>query len=435
MVGWKTRLSLAALLVGITLTAYWPAYQAGFVDFDDSDYVNGNSHVLTGLNAENITWAFTRYHAANWHPLTWISHMIDAELFGLDARGHHVVNVLLHSANAALLFLLLAYMTGNVAASFVVAALFAIHPINVESVAWISQRKTTLSTVFGILSIWCYAAYTRHRDWRPYVGSLALFACSLMSKQTLVTLPFALLLLDYWPLARQELATPAKSLPSWRTLLRGWIRLFPEKVPYLALALLVSAVTVLVQQQAIMSIDKLPLATRLGNVAIAYLAYLGKMFWPVNFAPFYPLYQVDITLPRVMVSVAALAAITAASYYFGRQRRYLLVGWFWYLGTMVPVIGLVQVGGQSMADRYAYVSFWGVWIAVVWGANDLWQSAVRSDVARKVTVAAIGGLLVLLGGLTFRSRQSGTIRSRCLSPPWSRQSTMIGRIWCSRTIT
>lgn len=419
MVGWYPRLGLATLLVGMTLVAYWPAYQAGFVDFDDSDYVYGNRHVSTGVSGENLQWAFTRYHSSNWHPLTWISHMVDVELFGLDARGHHAVNVGLHAVNAALLFLLFAKMTGNVAASFVLAALFAIHPINVESVAWIAQRKTTLSTLFGILSVWCYVAYAHRRDWRPYVGSLLLFACSLMAKQTLVTLPFALLLLDYWPLNRKELALPAKGLPTYREIARGWRRLFPEKLPFLAIAVLACVVTLIVQQQAMNTIEKYSLETRLGNVAISYVAYLGKLLWPVHLAAFYPLYNEDVTASRVLLAAAILAILTAVVCYFGRERRYLLVGWFWYLGTMIPVIGLVHVGAQAMADRYAYVSFWGLWIIAVWGVRDVWlglpalrpvQSAGAARPVRKgratgsgrtIGILGVAGLLSVLGWLTF----------------------------------
>jgi hypothetical protein len=272
----KTRLCLSALLVALSLVAYWPAYQAEFVDFDDFDYVYGNRHVATGLSGENVQWAFTRYHSSNWHPLTWISHMLDVELFGLDARGHHAVNVVLHAANAVLLFLMLGYMTRDLAASFIAAALFAIHPINVESVAWVSQRKTTLSTLFGILAIWYYAVYALKQNRRAYVASLTLFAGSLMAKQTLVTLPFALLLLDYWPLNRKELQPPPKRPQTWGDLLRGWYRLAPEKLPYLALAIVACGVTLLVQQQAMNTVEMLPIETRLGNISISYQAVLAS---------------------------------------------------------------------------------------------------------------------------------------------------------------
>jgi len=393
------RLLLAALLAAAVLVVYVPAYRADFIDFDDSDYVTGNPHVASGLSATNVHWAFTRYHSSNWHPLTWISHMLDVELFRLDPRGHHAVNVALHAVNAALLFLMLASLTGQKWPSLIVAALFALHPVNVESVAWISQRKTTLSTLFGILAIWSYGLYAKGRS-RQYYASLAWFACSLMAKQTLVTLPFALLLIDFWPLRRPQLEPPRKQALTWPMVARGWWKLVPEKLPYLAITVAAAAITLLVQHQAINTLESMPVSVRLGNASISYVRYLGLLIWPLKLAVFYPLYNAEVTLPRVVASLAALAAISAAVCYLGLRWRYLFSGWFWYLGTMVPVIGLVQVGAQSMADRYAYVSFWGLFIAIVWGTRDLLGTALAFKSVRTATAAVT---IAVLAGLSWLS--------------------------------
>lgn len=391
---------LSLLLVIATLASYWPVYSAGFIAFDDSHYVVDNPHVKSGVSARNVYWALTRYHADNWHPLTWISHMFDVDLFGLDARGHHAVNAALHAVNVVLLLWLLVSLTGRIGPSFVVALLFAVHPVNVESVAWVSQRKTVLSTLFGILAIWSYAKYAKlNRDRRWYAASLGWYLLSLMSKQMLVTLPFALLLLDYWPLERRELAPDNGQPLTWRELARGWWRLFPEKVPYLLMAVAVSVITLIVQDEAMRSVDSYPVGYRLGNVSIAYVRYLISLVWPARLAVFYPLFLFDITLPKVAASLALLLAISVGMTYFGLRRRYLLVGWFWYLGTMIPVVGLVHVGLQSMADRYAYLTFWGLFIILAWGASDLLAWLGPSKGAR--TAIAVG--TVLLGaGLMYR---------------------------------
>jgi protein O-mannosyl-transferase len=400
--GGSRTLLLAVLLAAATLASYAPTFSAGFVDIDDADYVPENEVVKAGLGADGLVWAFVDPHAGNWFPLTWISHMTDVELFGVEPRGHHAMNVALHVANALLLFLALASITGELAPSFVVAAVFALHPVNVESVAWISQRKTTLSTFFGILAIWSYARWARSGRRLAYAASLASFALSLLSKQIFVTLPFALLLLDYWPLRRRELEPPDAQQPTLRSVLRGWLRLLPEKLPYLLLAVAASVAAIVAQRDAISTGETYPLAVRLGNVAISYVRYLGSLAWPAHLAVFYPLYEDDVTLARVLGSIVLLLGITAGAWRWGRTRRFLLVGWLWFLGTLVPVIGLLQIGAQAMADRYAYVPFWGLLIALTWTGWDWIQSHRAVPSTRVAAAAGVAALFAILGISTFR---------------------------------
>lgn len=396
------KLLLAVLLAAATLASYAPTFSAGFVDIDDADYVPENDVVKAGLGADGVVWAFVDPHAGNWFPLTWISHMSDVELFGVEPRGHHAMNVAFHVANALLLFLALASITGELAPSFVVAAVFALHPVNVESVAWISQRKTTLSTFFGILAIWSYARWARSGRRLAYAASLAAFALSLLSKQMFVTLPFALLLLDYWPLRRPELDPPDAQRRALRSVLRGWLRLLPEKIPYLLLAIGASVAAILAQRDAISTGETYPLAVRLGNVVLAYVRYLDSLAWPAHLSVFYPLYEDDVTLGRVLGSIVLVLGITAGAWHLGRTRRFLLVGWLWFLGTLVPVIGLLQIGAQAMADRYAYVPFWGLLIALTWAG---WErvEATRAGSATRVAVGVgVAALLAILATATFR---------------------------------
>lgn len=369
-------LLLATLLATATLATYAPTFSADFVDIDDADYVTENDRVRAGLEGEGVLWAFQNAYAGNWFPLTWISHMLDVELFGEAPGAHHAMNVALHVANALLLFGTLVVLGGALPPSFAVAALFALHPANVESVAWISQRKTTLSTFFGILAIWGYArhAATGARGARAF--SLVTFGLSLLSKQTLVTMPFALLLLDWWPLRRTA---------PWRRLLR-------DKVPYGAIAFAAGIATLVAQGEAMSTGATFPLAVRLGNAVLSYVRYLAHFFWPVHLAVFYPLYEDDVTVLRVAASAALLGAITVAAFAVRRRQPQLLFGWLWFLLTLLPVIGVVQVGAQAMADRYAYVPFVGLQVAVVWS---VWK-VVEGRPAGVVPRAAIAtGFLVL----------------------------------------
>lgn len=400
---------LSALLIVATVAAYWPVHSAKFVDFDDGEYVYGNKQVLKGLTLDGAAWAFTQSHSANWHPITWLSHMLDVEIFGLAPGGHHAVNLLLHAANVVLLFLAMASITGAVAPSFLVAAVFALHPTNVESVAWVSQRKSLLSTLFAVVSIWTYARYARTGSRVGYVASLAAFALSLMSKQMFVTLPFALLLLDYWPLRRRELEPPPGERMTLRRLLAGWVRLARDKIPFAVLAGLACVATVLAQRGAIRSVDTYPLILRLGNVAYAYVAYLGLMIWPAGLSAFYPLRQQDVTLPRSLACAAALVALTTLAVWAGLRWRYWLVGWLWFLGTLVPVVGLVHVGGQSMADRYMYVTTWGLWAAAAWTLYEglgRARSGAPAGALRALAACAVAAILGVLAWRTFEQSRT-----------------------------
>jgi tetratricopeptide (TPR) repeat protein len=353
----------------ITLAIFWPSVHHDFLAFDDQQYVTENPRVQAGLTGQGVVWAFRSFYASNWHPLTWLSHMADCQFYGLKPAGHHVTNVLLHTANALLLFLALSRMTGAVWRSACVAALFAWHPLHVESVAWVAERKDVLSTFFFMLTLMAYARYVeKSEDRRPraakgalwYILALVFFACGLMSKPMLVTVPFVLLLLDYWPWGRFQLSKLGAQ--------RGTLgRVLAEKVPFLVLSGAGCALTIAAQRQSftIVSVGGLPLSKRIPHVLAAYVHYLGVTIAPRHLAAHYPYVRM---MPGIEVTVAGilLGLLTLQVVWLGRRRPYLLVGWLWYLGTLVPVIGLVQVGDQAWADRYTYVPLIGIFIAVVW---------------------------------------------------------------------
>jgi Tfp pilus assembly protein PilF len=358
--GPRVELLVAAAVAVLTLLVYARSYGFEFVKYDDPVYVVYNPHVETGLTADGVRWAFTTFDCGNWHPLTWLSLQLDATLYGgLKPGFFHLTNVLLHAANAVLLFLVLGRLTGAVWRSAVVAALFALHPLHVESVAWVAERKDVLSTLFWMLTLVAYLGYVR----RPGVGRYLLVALALalglMAKPMLVTLPCVLLLLDYWPLRRR----PAVS----------WPRLVIEKLPLFGLVVASCVVTVIAQRegQAVAPLAALPLAARIGNALLAYVGYLGMMLWPVHLAVYYPHPGTGVSVGWAVAAGLLLAAVTALVLGPGRRRPYLAVGWLWYLGTLVPVIGLVQVGGQALADRYTYVPLIGVFLLLTWGAADL----------------------------------------------------------------
>jgi len=356
---------ICLLLALVTLAVYWPVLDAGFINYDDQGYVTDNPCVKAGLTWPGVVWAFTTDHTGNWHPLTWLSHMLDCQLFGMKAGGHHLSNVALHIINALLLFLVLGNLTGALWRSAMVAALFALHPLHVESVAWVSERKDVLCMLFWILTVGAYAKYARVPTAASYALVLLLFAFCLMAKPMGVTLPFVLLLLDYWPLKR--IAFPLR-----HTLRSVLLHLVWEKLPLLALAILSSVVTLIVQHRAgaVAAVSALPIELRLANALASYVLYLKKMLWPTGLAPLYP-YSVSAPIELMAVAVLVLAGFSLLAFKCSRQRPYLVVGWLWYLGTLVPVIGLVQVGNQSMADRYTYIPLTGLFICVVWGAADL----------------------------------------------------------------
>jgi hypothetical protein len=338
-------------LITLTLAVYFQVHNFDFVNFDDRETIIGNTHIRDGITLAGVAWAFTSAYAANWFPVTWISHMLDFQLFGLDSGWHHLTNVMIHVASTALLFALLRRMTRKLWESAFVSFVFALHPLHVESVAWVTERKDVLSAFFWILTIWLYLDYVDRPGPRRYLLALAAFCLGLMSKQMLVTLPFVLLLLDYWPLKRQKTGS-----------------LVIEKAPFLALSALVSLVTYNVQRAAgtVTGFDFSPLATRAENAVISYVAYLGQFFWPTGLAVFYP-YPPLLPAWQVVGSALILAAISALAL----LRPYLAVGWFWYLGTLVPVIGLVQVGLQARADRYTYVPMIGLSIMLAWGVSEI----------------------------------------------------------------
>jgi protein O-mannosyl-transferase len=355
----------------------------GFINFDDNIYITENNHIKSGINPENIKWAFTAVVSGNWHPLTLISHMLDWSLFGANASGHHLISLLLHIGSVLLLFLFLNKTTNNLWPSAFAAALFALHPLRAESVAWAAERKDVLSMFFGMASIYAYAFYAESSKTSRYLLCLILFALALMSKPMLVTLPFVLMLLDYWPLKRWQeiMGKPAG-------------KLILEKVPFLLLAITSSIITLWAQNKegSVASVNILPFLTRGTNAIISYTAYLEKIFWPVNLSVFYP-YDLSLSLWKVLISGFILTGITAVVLYYIKKLPFLFVGWFWYLGGLVPVIGLVQVGRQAMADRYTYLSFVGIAVGLAWGI----PSIIKSDNIRKkiLFTAAITALATL----------------------------------------
>jgi protein O-mannosyl-transferase len=359
----KWLAALACLvLITATLAVFWGARQNQFVNYDDPDYITSNQAIQHGLTARSVRWAFETGQASNWHPLTWLSHLADVQLYGMNPAGHHFTSILLHAVNGALLFLLLRSMTGAFWRSLAVAALFALHPLRAESVAWVSERKDVLSTFFWILTVWAYVRYAKEfkvqgsRFKVSYAASLLFFVLGLMSKPMLVTLPLVLLLLDYWPLQRLPL---------------GASRLITEKVPFFVLAAASSVVTFFVQRSggAVSSLTGVPMGARIGNALVSYVRYLGKMFWPAGLSPLYP-HPGYWAWWKIAGSLLLLAAITVWVIRRAPRQPYLAVGWVWFVIMLAPVIGLLQVGIQSMADRYSYVASVGVLIMLVWGACD-----------------------------------------------------------------
>jgi len=393
-------LAVCGLLLLAVIAVFGQTASHDFVNFDDDVYVYENRRVQQGLTGEGIAWAIGAYHACNWHPLTWLSHMLDCQLYHLKPGGHHLTNLLLHAVTAVLVFLSLQRMTGALWRSAWVAAVFAIHPLRVESVAWVAERKDVLSGLFFMLTLWFYARYAeRPASWDRYVLVVASFALGLTAKPMLVTLPFVLLLLDYWPLRRvagggrwavvsrpgvegrglppthRPLPTAPYPPPTARHPLptahrppsTPALRLIVEKLPLLALAAASCAVTLSAQRDAMQSLERVAFSERVANAAVAYVSYLGKMFCPTALAALYPFPRNPLPIWEVVAAVTVLLAISMAVFVARRKCPCLLFGWLWYLGTLVPVIGLVQVGGQAMADRYTYMTQIGPYTALAWG--------------------------------------------------------------------
>lgn len=391
----RATLWISLALIAINVVVYAPVRGYDFVTFDDPQYITGNPYIAGGLTWQGVWWALTTGYTSYWHPLTWLSHMLDIQLFGLNAGGHHVVSVLIHIATTLVLFGVLHRMTGARGRSAFVAALFAVHPLHVESVAWVAERKDVLSGLFWMLTLWAYVSYVHQPAPLPtshsplpaprlsrYLITLLLFALGLMAKPMLVTLPFVLLLLDFWPLRR----TP---LPLLR-----------EKLPFFALAAASSIVTFLVQRNvgAVAELQTLPLQSRVANALVSYVAYIGDMLWPTRLAALYP--YLPLPVWKVAGASVALIAISILVFRAARRYPYLPVGWLWYLGTLVPVIGLIQVGGQSRADRFTYIPLIGLFIIVAWGIPELfarWQY-------RNIALPAAAGLVLLACAITARNQ-------------------------------
>jgi Tfp pilus assembly protein PilF len=354
----KTVLLVAAALIAVSLYIYAPALHYGFLSYDDSPYVADNAQVRRGLTGAGVLWAFTTGHASNWHPVTWLSHMLDVQIFDMNAGGHHFTNLLLHIANSLLLFGLLYRITGTWRRSAMVAMLFAAHPLHVESVAWIAERKDVLSTLFWMLTMWAYVGYVKNPRPGRYLAVIAVFALGLMSKPMLVTLPLVLLLFDVWPLNRVRFEAGQKQL---------WIRMCREKIPLFLLVAASSIATILAQSRggAVQSFEAASLYQRVSNALVSYVAYLGQMLWPRELAAFYPYKPLSLWLAAI--SALGLIAVSVLVIRFSRGRPFLFAGWFWYVITLVPVIGLIQVGGQARADRYTYIPLIGVFIIAAWG--------------------------------------------------------------------
>jgi tetratricopeptide (TPR) repeat protein len=387
-------------LVLATFLAYRQVRNNDFIDFDDTLYVTENKNIQNGLTPDAIKWAFTTTQAYNWHPVTWLSHLLDCRLFGLNPAGHHLTGLFFHVANALLLFLVLLQMTGTLWRSAFVAALFALHPLHVESVAWVSERKDVLSTFLWLLTMWFYVRYTRRPKFTTYLPIMLTLALGLMAKQMLVTLPFALLLLDYWPLNRFT-RRPEQHKKKSASAENSFSRCLLEKLPLLALSFVASAIVLYVQTKAalVRSTQQFPVDYRLENALLAYVKYIVKMFYPVNLGILYPHPMTNPSLRQVVAAGLLLLCITIAVFRFSQNRRWLIVGWLWFLGTLVPVIGLVQVGLQAMADRYTYVPLIGLFLIIAWGAADLTETLRYRAV---ILAASAVVILSFLSALTYQ---------------------------------
>jgi protein O-mannosyl-transferase len=397
---WHT-VGVCLCLAALTWIVFCQTLWHDFINYDDPRYVYENTEITSGLSFGGIAWAFTHIHSTNWHPLTTISHMLDCQLYGLRAGWHHFTNVLLHTVVVILLFLALAKMTGAFWRSGFVAAVFAIHPLRVESVAWIAERKDVLSGVFFMLTLLAYLHYTRLPSLRRYLVVVFVLACGLMSKPMLVTLPFVLLLLDYWPLDR----------------IRGqfWMRLL-EKLPLVALSAISSIATLVAQKGAVGWTEDLPIFERINNAVVSYILYIWQMFWPARLAVFYPHPENALPPWEIIASLLLLICITAVAIALRKQRPYLMTGWLWYLGMLVPVIGLVQVGWQGRADRYTYLPQIGLYIAVTWAVADLTASWRRQRTILSVAALVVVGVLSSCAFVqTTYWRDSETLFKRALA--------------------
>jgi protein O-mannosyl-transferase len=391
-------LLLCLALAAIILVVYLPAGSHTFFILDENDHVTENPYVANGLTGAGIIWAFTSVAAFNWHPVTWLSHMTVAQFYGMDPGAHHLANVLIHTAASVVLFLLFLRVTGARWQSLFVAALFALHPLHVESVAWVAERKDVLSALFGFLTLLCYAQrVTKPSKPGPYSLPLVFFILGLMSKSMLVTLPLIMLLMDFWPLSRYRQDEQAAVKPQRFTRLA---QLIGEKIPFFALSLAAGLLAIYAQHKggATKGLEAVPFALRLENALVAYAKYLFKTLWPVDLGVLYPI-PASFALWQVAGSLIVVLSISAAVVRARHNRPYLLVGWFWFLVTLLPVIGLIQVGSQSMADRYTYIPGIGLFIMAAWGVTDLFACLPY----RRVVLSLSAGMVIIaLAALAHR---------------------------------
>jgi tetratricopeptide (TPR) repeat protein len=391
---------LCVFLIILTFATFEQVRTCAFINLDDDVYITDNWHIKGGLTLEGVTWAFKSIHAGHWHPLTWLSHMLDCQIYGLKPSGHHLTNLVFHVASTLLLFLVLRRMTGALWRSWFVAALFALHPLRVESVAWVAERKDVLSAFFWMLTMWAYVRYIERPKLHQYLLTLLFFALGLMSKPMVVTLPFVLLLLDYWPLGRfrfppsgRNPKSPGSKPKNTGDQISTILRLIREKAPFFLLSAASSILTFFAAQKtgATASLEFYPLETRIVNALVSYVGYILKVIWPSHLAVFYP-YPTAFPLWKVAGAVLLLSFLTFLAIRTGRKHPYLAVGWFWYLGMLVPVIGLVQAGVQAMADRFTYVPLIGLFIMITWSVVDIlagWRY-------RRVVLPISAGLLLSL---------------------------------------
>lgn len=395
--GWRSSAIITGLiLMVIVLILYWPVRGYDFIALDDHLYVVENPHIQKGITLGSLAWSLTALYAANWHPLTWLSLMADYRLFHFNAGGYHISNLILHMFNTLLLFYILRLTTGAMGRSVVVAALFAVHPLNIESVAWIAERKNLLGALFWFLTILAYVHYTKQMSRIWYVTMLIFFSLGLMAKPMLVALPVVLLFLDYWPLQRFSFGRAGS-----RTGNAEVAALLMEKIPLAILAFLSSVITFYAAKLggAVKSVSLFPIGGRIANVFISYSLYLVKMVWPSDLAIFYPYPE---SQPIWQVAAAVLFFLLATGFAFakGEELRYLAVGWFWYVTTLLPVIGVIQVGFQAMANRYAYLALVGVFIIIAWGVPDL----LRSLAGRRLLLPAAAGIMILVLASSTRAQ-------------------------------
>ena len=380
----RNAIGLAFLLAITTAVVYSGVFSSEFVNYDDDVYVTTNIHLRQGLSWEGVKWAFAALYASNWHPLTWLSHMLDVQLFGFNPTGHHLANLLFHILATLLLFGFLRYTTGRLWPGALVATLFALHPANVESVAWVAERKDVLSAMFWFMTMLAYAYYIRRPSAGRYTVVLLLFSLGLMAKPMLVTLPFILMLLDYWPLERLEMNR------------RCFVRLVAEKLPLLVLSVASATITVISQREAIAGFNRFNIMTRISNAVVSYCVYIKQAVWPEGLAVFYQYPQHSFPVNAVACALLLIAITAAVVRIGGRRKKYLVMGWFWFLLTLAPVIGIVQIGNQAHADRYTYIPFIGIFIIVSWGLKTI-VDRLENNKKLIVKIVVVAVILAMIG--------------------------------------